>query len=85
VIRWLGAVLLVLVAGNLAAQDSVPPVDQGVRVGIEYTPGIRPRLVVFPGPGLDSARSILWYFPARDSTQPARFCSVIWITAIGSS
>ncbi len=58
-IRWLGAIPLVLVAGNLAAQDSLPPVDQGVRVGIEYTPGIRPRLVVFPGPGLDSARSIL--------------------------
>ncbi len=57
--RWIGALPLVLVAGSLVAQDSVPPVDQGVRVGIEYTPGIRPRLVVFPGPGFDSVRSIL--------------------------
>lgn len=57
--RWIGAVPLVLVAGSLAAQDSVPPVDQGVRVGIEYTPGVRPRLVVLPGPGFDSVRSIL--------------------------
>lgn len=57
--RWIGAVSLVLVAGSLAAQDSVPPVDQGVRVGIEYTPGVRPRLVVFPGPGYDSVRPIL--------------------------
>ncbi len=57
--HWIGALPLVLVAGSLAAQDPVPPVDQGVRVGIEYTPGIRPRLVVFPGPGFDSVRSIL--------------------------
>ncbi len=41
------------------AQDSVPPLDQGVRVGITYTPGIRPRLVVLPGAGLDSVRQVL--------------------------
>ena len=36
-----------------------PALDQGVRVGIEYTPGIRPRLLVFPMRGLDSVRAIL--------------------------
>ncbi len=51
--------LLVLMAGPLWAQDSVPPLDQGVRVGIEYTPGIRPRLLVFPMVGMDAAQAIL--------------------------
>ncbi len=48
--------LLTLAAVPLVAQD---PIDRGVRVGITYTPGTRPRLVVFPGPGLDSVRAIL--------------------------
>ncbi len=56
---WLGILALILVAGTARAQDSVPPIDQGVRVGIEYTPGIRPRLVVFPAAGFDSVRTIL--------------------------
>ena len=48
--------LLVLAAAPLAAQD---PIDRGVRVGITYTAGTRPRLVILPGAGLDSARAIL--------------------------
>lgn len=48
--------LLALAAGPLAAQD---PTDRGVRVGITYTAGTRPRLVVLPGPGLDSVRAII--------------------------
>ncbi len=48
--------LLALAAAPLAAQD---PVDRGVRVGITYTAGTRPRLVVLPGPGLDSVRAII--------------------------
>lgn len=53
---WITLGLLALAAGPLAAQD---PVDRGVRVGITYTAGTRPRLVVLPGPGLDSVRAII--------------------------
>ena len=45
-------------AGTLAAQDTTR-VDQGVRVGVDYRPGVRPGLVVLPGPGLDSVRAII--------------------------
>jgi TolB protein len=45
-------------AGNLLAQDT-SRVDEGVRVGVDYRPGMRPGLVVLPGPGLDSARAIV--------------------------
>jgi TolB protein len=44
---------------GLLAQD---PVEQGVRVGITYTPGMRPGMLVLGGPArerLDSARTIL--------------------------
>ena len=44
--------------GTLAAQDTTR-VDQGVRVGVDYRPGVRPGLVVLPGPGLDSVRAIV--------------------------
>lgn len=58
--------LLVLAAAAaavpLAAQDPV-------RVGIDYRPGTRPRLIVLPAPGLDSARAIL----ARDLDYSDRF------------
>lgn len=52
----LAAGLLVLAASQLAAQD---PIDGGVRVGITYTAGTRPRFVVLPGLGLDSVRAII--------------------------
>jgi TolB protein len=45
-------------AGTLAAQDTTR-VDEGVRVGFDYRPGVRPGLVVLPGPGLDSVRAII--------------------------
>ena len=45
-------------AGTLAAQDTTR-VEEGVRVGVDYRPGIRPGLVVLPGPGLDSLRAIV--------------------------
>ena len=41
-----------------AAQDT-SRVNEGVRVGVEYQPGMRPGLVVLPGAGLDSARAIV--------------------------
>jgi TolB protein len=42
----------------LSAQDTTR-VNEGVRVGVDYTPGVRPGLVVLPGRGLDSARAII--------------------------
>lgn len=55
--RWLVAGALIA-AAPLAAQDTTRTPD-GVRVGIDYTPGSRPSVVVLPGPGLDSARAIV--------------------------
>ncbi|MEO6066725.1 MAG: hypothetical protein ABJB33_06465 [Gemmatimonadota bacterium] len=52
--------------GPLAAQDSIP---EAVRVGISYTPGVRPGLVMLPGNGLDSVRAIV----ARDLDFSDRF------------
>jgi TolB protein len=48
----------VLANGPLTAQDTTR-VDEGVRVGVDYSPGVRPGLVVLPGPGLDSVRAIV--------------------------
>ena len=45
-------------AGTLAAQDTTR-VDEGVRVGVDYRPGVRPGLIVLPGPALDSVRAIV--------------------------
>jgi TolB protein len=52
------AVLAPLPATRAAAQDT-SQVKEGVRLGFEYQPGVRPGLVVLPGPGLDSARAIV--------------------------
>lgn len=41
-----------------AAQDT-SQVNEGVRIGVEYQPGLRPGLVVLPGSGLDSVRAIV--------------------------
>jgi len=54
----LGVLAALAVAPTAHAQDSTPPVE-GVRVGITYTPGSRPRVAVLPGAGLDSVRAIL--------------------------
>src|SRR5215210_4851305 len=51
-------VLLWMVAGSLAAQDTTR-VEEGVRVGVDYSPGTRPGLIVLPGPGIDSARAMI--------------------------
>jgi TolB protein len=52
------AVLAAAFVLPLRAQDT-SAVDQGVRVGITYTPGMRPGLVVVPETGLDSLRVIV--------------------------
>jgi TolB protein len=54
---------LLTLAGTLAAttagaQDTMR-VDEGVRIGVDYTPGMRPGLVVVPGAGIDSVRAIV--------------------------
>jgi len=59
--------LAALSSSRLAAQDSLPP--EAVRVGIRYTPGVRPGLVILPGSGVDSVRAIL----ARDLDFSDRF------------
>lgn len=64
--------MLAMAGGSAAAQDSVPPIDQGVRIGITYTPGVRPGMLVLGGPrsvALDSIRAIL----ARDLDYSDRF------------
>jgi TolB protein len=64
-LRRLGAVSLGLVtasavAARLSAQDSTKALDNGgVRVILEYNPGVRPGIVVLPAAGLDSARAIV--------------------------
>jgi TolB protein len=45
-------------AGRLLAQDTAR-VNEGVRIGVDYTPGVRPGLVVLPGVGADSVRAIV--------------------------
>jgi TolB protein len=45
-------------AGTLLAQDT-SRVDEGVRIGVDYSPGVRPGLVVIPGVGADSVRAIV--------------------------
>jgi TolB protein len=58
------AALLVVAAGPALAQDTL-----GVRLGITYTAGTRPGLVILPSLGLDSVRAIL----ARDLDYSDRF------------
>ena len=57
-IRYLFLFLSFTAARTLRAQDTTR-VDQGVRVGVDYRPGVRPGLVVLPGPGIDSARAMI--------------------------
>ncbi len=58
--RILPALLTLVVAVPLRAQE--PPVEQGVRIGITYTPGLRPGMLVLGGTygaRLDSLRAII--------------------------
>jgi TolB protein len=67
-------------AGSLTAQDTTR-VDEGVRVGVDYRPGVRPGLVVLPGPGLDSVRAIV----GRDLDYTDRFQMITVAASSGSS
>jgi TolB protein len=67
---WLFALVL-LPIGAVHAQDTIPA-DRGVRIGITYTPGLRPGMLVLGGSRddlLDSIRTIL----ARDLDYSDRF------------
>jgi len=55
-----------------AAQDT-NQVNEGVRVGVEYQPGVQPGLIVLPGTGLDSLRAIV----GRDLDYTDRFRVII--------
>ncbi len=66
------ALLAALRSSRAAAQDTTK-VNEGVRVGVEYQPGMRPGLVVFPGSGLDSARAIV----RRDLDYSDRFEMIV--------
>lgn len=66
-------VLLLCAAASLQSQDTIRrPLEQGVRVGITYTPGLRPGMLVLGSPRselLDSVRTII----ARDLDFSDRF------------
>jgi TolB protein len=64
--------VLALAPVRAAAQDTTK-VNEGVRVGVEYQPGVRPGLVVLPGPGLDSARAMV----RRDLDYSDRFEMIV--------
>ncbi|HEU5171504.1 MAG TPA: LpqB family beta-propeller domain-containing protein [Gemmatimonadales bacterium] len=54
----LTAALLVLHAAAAAAQDTARA-GESITIGITYQPGVRPGLVVVPGRGIDSVRTIV--------------------------
>lgn len=68
------ALLAPLAAGvtSAAAQDT-SQVKEGIRVGLDYNPGVQPGLVVLPGAGLDSVRAIV----GRDLDYTDRFRVII--------
>jgi TolB protein len=68
----LASSLVTFGASRAAAQDT-SQVNEGVRVGVEYQPGVRPGLVVLPGAGLDSARAIV----QRDLDYSDRFEMIV--------
>jgi len=51
-------IVLVGTAGTVMAQDTTR-VEEGVRIGVDYRPGMRPGLVVVPGTGVDSVRAMV--------------------------
>lgn len=69
-----------MAAGTLVAQDTTR-VDEGVRVGVDYSPGTRPGLVVLPGSGLDSARAMI----RRDLDYSDRFEMIVVGDPVGGT
>src|SRR5205809_8135873 len=77
--RLLAIATLLLSASRLLAQDTTR-VDEGVRIGVDYNPGVRPGLVVLPGLGQDSVRAML----RRDLDYTDRF-EMISVADLSSS
>ncbi len=48
-----------MAAGSVVLAQDTTRVEEGVRVGVDYSPGTRPGLVVLPGSGIDSARAMI--------------------------
>ena len=58
--KTLSVLLFVALVGSAGAGAQDPPkIDEGVHVGVDFVPGVRPGLVVLPGPGVDSIRAIV--------------------------
>lgn len=81
---WFGRVvcgsavlLLVGAAPALSAQDSTA--GRRIQVGVNYTPGVNPGIVVMAGPGLDSVRAIV----ERDLMQSDRFTVALLADTLG--
>ncbi|MEP6688048.1 MAG: hypothetical protein ABJC36_06840 [Gemmatimonadales bacterium] len=76
------ALLAPLAAGvtRAAAQDT-SQVKEGIRVGLDYNPGVQPGLVVLPGAGLDSVRAIV----GRDLDFTDRFRVIVLADAPSTS
>ncbi len=76
------ALLAPLAAGitPAAAQDTTR-VSEGVRVGVEYQPGVQPGLVMLPGAGLDSVRAIV----GRDLDFTDRFRVIVFRDVVSTS
>ncbi len=66
------ALVALLAATPLAAQDTTG-IQDAIRLGIEYRPGVRPGIVVLPGAGLDSLRAIV----RRDLDYSDRFEMIV--------
>ncbi len=56
--RFLALLFSIAAAPAAVAQDTTE-FREGVRLGVVYEPGVRPGLIVLPGPGLDSLRAIV--------------------------
>jgi len=65
--------LFCLAAAPAAAAQDTTGFREGVRLGVEYQPGVRPGLIVLPGPGLDSLRAIV----RRDLDYSDRFEMIV--------
>ncbi len=78
--RFFLPLLLAVSATPLLAQDT-SQVRDGVRLGVEYQPGVRPGIVVLPGVGLDSLRAIV----RRDLDYTDRFEMITVAEASGTA
>jgi TolB protein len=58
-IKTLSLILVTATAASTVLAQDTTQFNEGVRIGVDYSPGVRPGLVVVPGIGADSVRSIV--------------------------